>query len=284
MQDTPAKPERIAFYFSPHEDDWQLFMMPAAFRDVRDPAARCVFVYMTAGDAGLGTGNGGRQHPYYLARENGAEAAIRFMADANGGSPDVPAYGAPSFAGHAIRRVSYRNTVAYFPRLPDGNPDGTGYEATGRQSLKRLAAGDIAAMTAIDGSASYRGWADLVATLRRMILAEAEGQIPELHVPESDATRNPGDHADHMATAMVVRAAAAGLAARFVHHTGYASSERPENLFGMDRDIKCAVYAVTMAGVLARDHGVPWQHYDEVYAGRDYWREERMTPAAGTDG
>ena len=74
MSIAPARPARAAFYFSAHEDDWQLFMNPAAFRDVRDAAARCVFVHVTAGDAGLGTGNGGRHHLYYLARENGARA------------------------------------------------------------------------------------------------------------------------------------------------------------------------------------------------------------------
>ena len=149
MNTVPAKPNRLAIYFSAHEDDWQLFMNPPAFRDVRDETARCVFVHMTAGDAGLGTGNGGRKHPLYLARENGVACAIRFMADADGQMPGMPVTDTLSCAGHAIRRVVYRNTVAYFPRLPDGNPEGGGYEATGFQSLKRLAEGAIGTMTAI---------------------------------------------------------------------------------------------------------------------------------------
>ena len=49
-------PQRVAFYFSAHQDDWQLFMNPSAFRDVLD-GAKCVFIHMTAGDAGLGIGN-----------------------------------------------------------------------------------------------------------------------------------------------------------------------------------------------------------------------------------
>jgi hypothetical protein len=60
-----------------------------------------------------------------------------------------------------------------------------------------------------------------------------------------------------------------------VHHVGYACGEWPENLAGRDRNLKCAAYAVTMAGVLALDHPVAWQHYDELFVGRDYWREER---------
>jgi hypothetical protein len=273
----PSKPQRVAFYFSAHEDDWQLFMNPPAFRDVADETTRCVFVHMTAGDAGLGTGNGGRRHPLYLARENGAESAIRFMADADGRMPGTPAADAPLYAGHTIRRVVYRNTAAYFLRLPDGNPEGGGYEATGWQSLKRLAAGTTATMTAIDGSATYRGWDDLVTTLRALIAAEAGGLVPELHIPEIDTALNPGDHADHMHSAKAVQDAARGMTARLIHHVGYASGERPENLAATDRDLKCAVYAVTMAGVLALDHPVSWQHYDTLYAGRDYCRVETRT-------
>src|SRR5215831_4221677 len=78
------RPDKVSFYFAAHEDDWQLFMNPSAFQDVINGAAKTVFVHLTAGDAGLGAGLGGRRHPFYLARENGAEAAIRFMADADG--------------------------------------------------------------------------------------------------------------------------------------------------------------------------------------------------------
>jgi hypothetical protein len=53
--------QRVSFYFSAHQDDWQLFMNPSAFRDVLEGNTKCVFIHMTAGDAGLGTGNGGRK-------------------------------------------------------------------------------------------------------------------------------------------------------------------------------------------------------------------------------
>src|SRR5262245_16110549 len=122
--DSPSH-ERVSFYFAGHEDDWQLFMNPSAFQDVADPKTKAVFVHMTAGDAGNGTGTGGRKHPYYLARENGAELAIRFMAD----SPGHPTGKVASnlwFRGHPVYQVSYRNTAAYFLRLPDGNPEGSG--------------------------------------------------------------------------------------------------------------------------------------------------------------
>ena len=76
-------PGKVSFYFAAHEDDWQLFMNPNAFNDVTGGARKTVFIHVTAGDAGLGAGSGGRKHPFYLARENGALQAIRFMVDAD---------------------------------------------------------------------------------------------------------------------------------------------------------------------------------------------------------
>jgi hypothetical protein len=276
MAATGEAAQRVSFYFSAHEDDWQLFMNPSAFRDVLDGNTRCVFIHVTAGDAGLGTTNGGRKHPYYLARENGAESAIRFMADCDNRPPVEPSAAAVSVNGHSIRRVGYRNTVVYFLRLPDGNPEGTGYAGTGFQSLKRLAEGRIETFSAIDKTTSYRGWDDLVATLRAIMDFE-RGSAPAiaLNVPELDPATNPGDHSDHQMTARAALSAAEGVPhVRRMHYIGYAGGSRPENLSGQDRDMKCAVYAVTMAGILALDHPISWQHYDQSFVGRNYCRIE----------
>lgn len=267
--------KRVAFYFSAHQDDWQLFMNPPAFADVLDDACHCVFVHMTAGDAGLGTGSGGRKHPLFVAREHGAEAAIRFMADANERPPGGVEIAMPVLNGHSLRRTGYRNTAAYYLRLPDGNASGDGYPATGHQTLKRLRNGNIESMVAVDGSATYRTWDELCATLRSLIEFEREPERAiDLHVPEADPALNPNDHSDHVMTAHAVRDAWHGLPARWHHHVGYASGGREENLGAAERDMKCAVYAVTLAGVLAFDHQVSWQHYDQMFIGRHYCRAE----------
>ena len=163
--------DKVSFYFAAHEDDWQLFMNPSAFQDVMGGAAKTVFVHLTAGDAGLGIGRGGRKYPFYLARENGAEAAVRFMADADA-EPGERSAAPMSFNGHDIYRVSYRNTVSYFLRVPDGHWSGDGYYETGFESLKRLSSGENNVLRAVDGSATYHGWNDLVATLKAIIAYE----------------------------------------------------------------------------------------------------------------
>jgi len=266
--------QRVSFYFSAHEDDWQLFMNPSAFRDVNDGGTKAAFVHVTAGDAGLGAGSGGRKHPYYLAREHGAVSAIRFMADSNNRAPTEATAAPTTFNAHPIYRVAYRNTVAYFLRLPDGGPAGDGYPDTGNQSLKRLAEGRISALTAIDGTATYPGWGDLVVTLRGILDFErGAADLTDLHVPDLDPVINPDDHPDHVMTAKLALAAADGLSgARLLHHPGYACGAQPESLSGYDRDMKCAVYAVTVAGVMAFDHAMFWQHYDQAFVGRDCCR------------
>jgi hypothetical protein len=65
-----------------HGDNWQLFMNPSAIRGCRYSHDEGCFHLRDRRDAGLGIDTRGRKHP--PARENGAETAIRFMADADG--------------------------------------------------------------------------------------------------------------------------------------------------------------------------------------------------------
>jgi hypothetical protein len=266
---------KVSFYFAAHEDDWQLFMNPSAFADVGDPKAKTVFVHTTAGDAGLGIGTGGRKHPYFLARENGAETAIRFMAD-SGEQPASTVESRVSLNGHQIYRIGYRNTAAYFLRLPDGHPSGSGFDGTGHQSLQRLAKGEINALSAIDGSAIYRGWTDLVTTIRAILdYDRGEAGSVQLNVAERLADVNPGDHSDHQMTARAALEAAGDLAcARRNYYVDYASAKLPENLDAQERDMESSVLAVTAAGILAMDHTSIWAKYYRSYLGRNYFRVE----------
>lgn len=63
-----------AFFLSAHEDDWQLFMGHQAYSDLHLGGARTVLVHVTAGDAGQGVST-----RYFLAREEGALRALRFI-------------------------------------------------------------------------------------------------------------------------------------------------------------------------------------------------------------
>ena len=289
LSSTPAlsedgkRPDKVSFYFAAHEDDWQLFMNPSAFQDVMGGAAKTVFVHLTAGDAGLGIGLGGRKHPFYLARENGAEAAIRFMADADA-APGERSAGPMSFNGHAIYRVSYRNTVSYFLRVPDGHWSGDGYYETGFESLKRLASGENDVLRAVDGSATYHGWSDLVATLNAIIAYErGHAALVQLNVAETDTRINAQDHSDHLMTAKAALDAAKDLpCVRRVYYVDYASSRLPQNLDAQQRDMESSVFAVTLAGVQALDHSTAWHRYDQSFVGRNYFRVREPADRCGS--
>jgi hypothetical protein len=274
-----ARPyEKTSFYFAAHQDDWQLFMNPSAFLDVTGTKTKTVFVHVTAGDAGSGLGRRGRKHPFYLARENGAEAAIRFMADANE-MPTEKVVDRKIFNGHSIHRVSYRNTVSYFLRVPDGNGTGSGYPQTGNESLRRLAEGDRDRLRAIDGSAVYRSWGDLTATLRALIDYErADAPAVQINVGETDPVINPGDHSDHQMTTKAALEAAKNLTcARRLYFVDYASAKLPENLEPKQRDMETAVFAVNAAAIRALDHSSAWHHYNDTFVGRNYFRVEEGT-------
>jgi hypothetical protein len=264
------------FYVVAHEDDWQLFMGINAALDVPGLDSKTVFVHTTAGDAGLGTGTGGTPMPYYLARENEAFSAIRFLANLGvvGAGPSG-AVGTITINGKNLHRVAYKNTVAYFLRLPDGNVNGgMGYPSTGNQSLLLLESGTIAKISAIDGSAVYFSWSDLVETLRGILLYEAHGSpVVWVNIPETNTSINPSDHPDHIYTGIAMQDAIAPLpcvnAALF---TGYFSATLPINLPASEVTLQTGLWAVTTAALTDSYQLSTWDAGHNGFLGREYFR------------
>ena len=280
VQQPATAQETVSFYFSAHEDDWQLFMNPNAYADVRSPTTKVVFVYVTAGDAGAGSGNGGRARPYYLARENGARLSVMFMADAE--RVPVPSAEASTaiILGHDVHRWAYRNTVSYFLRLPDGDMAGTGYEGTGWQSLQRLHQAKVSSIEAVDASATYRGWDDLTATLRELITEERrEARSVWINLPDPDGSRNSNDHSDHRYVSVAVLDAVAIMSCiNQALYLDYAAAALEENLTTPEREVKAATFAIAGLGVNAFDHAGNWDPPHRRLLSRSY---VRRVPAIG---
>jgi hypothetical protein len=265
--------DTVAFYFSAHEDDWQLFMNPNAYNDVHRPSTKVVFVYLTAGDAGAGLGNAGRLQPYYLARENGAKLSVKFLADAEK-QPYISVSSAASLAGHPISKWTYGNTVSYFLRLPDGNPQGTGYATTGTQSLKHLRDGTNSGITAIDSSTTYRGWNDLTATLRALIDQErGNASSVWVNLSDTDTIKNAGDHEDHLHTAKGVLEAVADLPCiNKAFYLDYITEKMPVNMTPSEREIEAGTFGALVTGLTALDHNSPWDKLHRSWLSRHYFR------------
>jgi len=203
----------ISFYVAAHQDDWQLFMNPNAYSDVNSSYnTKTVFIYLTAGDAG-DTGRS-TTTSYYVARENGANRSVRFMADVV--SPGTTSTVSDiTVNGNSVRKVVYKNTVSYFLRLPDGG-DGNGFQSTGYQSLKKLYSGAIASITNINGSVTaptasktYYGWNEVVATLIKIVQIESVGFTQVFaNLPDPDTAAG-SDNFDHTYTGIAMRDAMA---------------------------------------------------------------------------
>ena len=75
-----------------------------------------------------------------------------------------------------------------------------------------------------------------------------------------------------MTAKAAIAAASDSSCVRLVSYVDYASSKLPENLDLQQRDMESSVFAVTLAGVQALGQPTSWQHYDNSYVGRNYFR------------
>lgn len=201
----------VAFYISPHQDDWQFFRGEQAYIDLNAPNCKVVFVYITAGDNGWTNG-------YWEAREKGALASIRTAIQPAPLTTEVR-----SISGHPITVFECGSSVSYCLRLPDG---------VGPQSLSGLRDGTISDLTAVDQSTTYHGWDDFRRTLEAVLRRESRlGSAPHpwINAPDYHRQRNPEDHADHQATADALRSFVAGVYRR-AWWVSYSIARRPPNL------------------------------------------------------
>ena len=154
----------MAFYVIPHQDDWQLFMVPRALADLRRPTQDCkvVFIYLTAGDAGFVTA----ADEYWRGREMGAINSLRVVRGLR--EDHRMATTLEVVRGHPIATLRMmENTVSYFLRLPE-------------DSLKTRPVDPMAAPT--EGTElrplgqekdCFANWHDLVSTLAQILRNES---------------------------------------------------------------------------------------------------------------
>ena len=261
-------PFPIEFFVQAHQDDWQLFLGDRAALAV-PTAGKIVFVYTTAGDAGAPISQG-----YWQARERAAQASIDSMTPAGAWSCAVQTVNA-----HTIQRCAKGNVVSYYMRLPDGNGDGRGFSPL-FASLMRLRSGAIASLSAVDGSATYTSWTDLVTTFRALASVEA-GSFTDptlaFHVNDYLLENNDGDHPDHMTTGEMVRAASVGRPWNIFWYVGYPSLFQPINLTQAQRDTKWKLI-VAYDNVLKADYGtIIGTSHAEEWRDRTIFRTEWST-------
>jgi hypothetical protein len=210
------RPPRAVFVVA-HQDDWQLFMGDVAAESLRKTSA--VFIYLTAGDDG-------RDSAYWRTRER---AALHSTIVAAGSqiNPDSIECMAFPVEGHRVRKCLIGNIESYFLRLPDGRRNGAGFDRYSFQSMRKLRAKKIAKMTAVDGSAAYQGWEDLVSTVGSLVGA-SDGGV-QIHTMDPGIAANPHDHFDHRLVGLLTDELRKRTRLDVRYYVGYALASRAAN-------------------------------------------------------
>lgn len=257
VRSSGACPGGGSVYVAAHEDDSFLYESPDLARDIA--AGRCVeTIVVTAGDAGLGSA-------YWHDRERGAEAAYAQIA----GVADTWTSADAGVPGHPMPRLTLtaKPTVTLvFMRIVDGNMDGSGFAATGFQSLEKLWSGTSGSIGAVDGTSSYTR-SGLIGALATLITAADPDRVGTQNFGGSFGD---GDHSDHHATGRFTEAAGAldPVPHEMVAYVGYQMEDWLPNLSAADTAAKEAAWFAyapydtnacqSEAACLSAGHGTSW--------------------------
>jgi len=219
-----------------HEDDWQLFMGDVVAKRIR-AGDSVIFIYLTAGDDG-------RDSLYWQTRERAALQSTRLAIGPDAADSAAVRCSTTEVLEHAIRKCVIANTESYFMRLPDGKRNGLGFGRHDYQSLRRLRGKKIGTMLAVDGSAAYHGWQDLMATANKLIGSRSSSDAAEIivHANDPSIAANPHDHFDHRMAGLLVNDLRKGQTWNTRYYVGYALATRAANRSADEAREKTAIF------------------------------------------
>jgi len=217
-----------------HQDDWQLFMGDVVAERIR--AGHSVsFVYLTAGDDG-------RDSLYWQTRERAALQSTRIAIGPDAADSTAVRCSTTEVLEHTIHKCMIANTESYFIRLPDGKRNGVGFARHDYQSLRKLRGKKIAAIVAVDGSAAYHGWQDLMVTMSNLIGTSSAATEIVVHANDPNVAANPHDHFDHRMAGLLVDDLRKGQTWKTQYYVGYAVATRAANRSTDEAREKTAIF------------------------------------------
>lgn len=235
-----------------HQDDWQLFMGDVVARSLRS-GVPATFVYLTAGDDG-------RDSVYWRTRERAALSSTLVATGLAATGSDSVDCTSLSVLEHSIRQCVVGNTTSFFLRLPDGKRNGAGFASRNFQSMRRLRAGKITSISAVDGSSTYRGWKDLVATVNALIPNVADSQNV-VSTTDPSIVVNPHDHFDHRMAGWLVEELRRRRKFATRYYVGYALATRADNRSNEQAQLKGAIFRAYDQEMMRVDK--TWSAYSE---------------------
>ncbi|MBA3828297.1 MAG: PIG-L family deacetylase [Taibaiella sp.] len=261
--------DSVAFYVVAHPDDWQLFMGSTATHDLLSTHTKVVVIHTTAGDASCN--NRPLSKSYYMARESGAINSLEYGSDYRS-IHDLKQFKIEEVNGHKIRVFRYKDVVNYFLRLPDG----CFKCGLNGESIQYLKENKISGIRAVDSTASYTNWEDLVNTVKNIIVKESAA-VPSvwLNIPDTDEAINPKDHPDHIHTAYLGLEATKDL--DYVNknlYVDYHIANLAVNLSADEIAMKSALYAVADFGITQNNNYSTYTPGHINFLSRSYFRTE----------
>ena len=193
-------------------------------------------IYVTAGDAGLGTG-------YASDRELGVMTAYDEMRRRKT-KWSRKSVVLPSGAHVSVcRPADDPRIVLHFLGLPDGNLNAAGFPSTGHVSLSKLESGRAPSMAAVTGHYKTT-WKALQQAIGELLTMTGATCLVT-HVPGSSALSR-GDHPDHGVVGALARSAwlSSGRPAdAMTFALGYPAGRRAQNVKGRELKHKFDVFA-----------------------------------------
>lgn len=217
-----------------HPDDDLFFMNPAVLAKTQAAGWCTTTVVVTAGDAGKGT-------TYANSREAGLRAAYANMTNVKNAWTTVSEVD----AGRTVQRstlTAMPSVQLVFMRLPDGNIDGSGFSATGSQSLEQLMVGYIPSITTTGSPRQTYTQASLVSTIGALMTKAAPTIIRSMDYVHGFGTDT--DHSDHHAVGALTLQARNAVASSvpITPYLGYPTVQLPANVSGSDLAAKTAAF------------------------------------------
>ncbi|RDW64322.1 uncharacterized protein DSM5745_09733 [Aspergillus mulundensis] len=245
-----------------HPDDDLLFVNPDIQHNI-DAGFDVLTVFLTSGDAG-------QSSEFWMLRQEGMLAAYAEMADVeniwNLGDAGVEGKVIPLYWLQSRPEIRLA-----FMHIPDGNVDGSGFPATGQESMEQLWKGEIETIGTVDGSGTTYSRDELIDTLRQIIDDVEPDSLNSLDYIDPFGS---GDHSDHTSAGLFTNESA--IASVFpdsvIAYRGYPIEEEPENVFGDDLARKkdaFFTYAAFDATVCASDEACVGTQY-ELWLPRQY--------------
>ncbi len=278
------KAQTVHYSIQAHADDWQLFMSSRVISDMSVANTKMVIITLTAGDESTGAGSyGGGGVPFYIGRENGAVYSSKFAADLTTGTTPLnnPTVSAVTINSHTVWKYTYKNTVSYFLRLPDGDLDGAGFGNNHNQSLQKLKLGTIPAINVVGNTSNTPlsgppaltyTWSQLTATIRQIINDEkVTGTQSWMHatytITGAQIAYNTNDHSDHRYSSLAGQeAVAAGMAWVGVNgFMNYNSSSQAPNLSTTQHTNAAILFGLEVFGMTES------QYQNEFVTGHKDW-------------